>query len=33
MIEPLVIIPVGLVLVVIIGYIAHKRNWKITEFF
>jgi hypothetical protein len=33
MIEPLLIIPVGLVIVGIVGYIAHKKNWKIVEFF
>ncbi len=31
MIEPLIIIPVGLV-VVILGYIAHKKRWKIVDF-
>ena len=33
MIEPLLIIPVGLVVVGIVGYIAHRKHWKIVEFF
>ncbi len=33
MIEPLLIIPVGLVIVGVIGYIAHKRKWKIVDIF
>lgn len=33
MIEPLLIIPVGLIIVGIIAYIAHKKQWKIADFF
>ncbi len=33
MIEPLLIIPVGLVVVGVVGYIAHKKHWKIVDFF
>ena len=33
MIDPILIIPVGLVVIGIIAYIAHKNHWKIADFF
>jgi len=33
MLEPLLIIPVGLVMAGFIAYIAHKRDWKMADFF
>ncbi len=31
--DPILIIPVGVVIVGIIAYIAHKKEWKIVDFF
>lgn len=33
MIEPLLVIPLGLIIAGFIAYIAHKRHWKMADFF
>ncbi len=33
MVELILIIPVGLLVVFIVGYIAHKKRWKIADIF
>jgi|GEM_PF-2992355 len=33
MLEPLFMVPAGLIIAAVIAYVAHKNKWKIAEFF